>query len=224
MPPPTTSVSTLVASTLSTASLSATLAPADDRHEGPRGSLEDLPQDLHLAGEAQAGGAGQEGGRADDGGVGAVRGAEGLVDVGVEALYQALHEGRVVGLLARVEAQVLGQPDPRAQHLRGARRTGSISQRGSGAPAGPAQMRRRHHLRPLVLQPAQGRQGRRDAEVVGHGGLAPHADVQGDVEVDPHQHPLARRGRAGPRAAEYRERVHRAQPPTTVTRSTRRFE
>ena len=85
-------------------------------------------------------------------------------------------------------------------------------------------MRRGHHLGPCVLQPAQRRQGRRDAEVVGHGGLAPHADVQGDVEVDPHQHPLAFEVGKVPEQRDAAQRVHAAQRPTTATRSTRRFE
>ena len=69
MPPPTTSVSTLVARALSTSSLSATLAPPTTATNG-RAGAPGSPQHLDLAGQAQAGGARQELRRPDDGGVG----------------------------------------------------------------------------------------------------------------------------------------------------------
>ena len=50
-----------------------------------------------------------------------MRGPEGVVDVGVEPLDQPGHERRVVGLLARVEAQVLEQLDPGASSASRAR-------------------------------------------------------------------------------------------------------
>ena len=165
------------------------LGPAHDGHERPRRVLEDPAQHLDLPGEAQPGRARQELRRPDDGGVGAVGGAEGLVDVGVEALDEPLHEGGVVRLLARVEAQVLHEPDARAQHLQPLPHRVHLPARVGGA-GRPAEVRARHHVGTLVEQPAQRRQGGGDPEVVGHRGLAPHADVQRDVEVDPHQHAL----------------------------------
>ena len=166
------------------------LGPAHDRHERTRRVLEDPAQHLDLPGEAQPGRARQEPRWSDDGRVGAVGCAEGLVHVGVEPLDEPLHERGIVRLLPRVEAQVLHEPDARAQHLQplphrvhlpaGVRGTGRTTE-----------VRARHHVGALVEQAAQRGQGGGDPEVVGHRGLAPHADVQRDVEVDPDQHALA---------------------------------
>ncbi len=111
------------------------LGAADDRHEGTCWPIEDLPQDLHLAGETQPGRAGQEGRRADDGRMGAVRRAEGLVDVGVVARNEALHEGRIVGLLPGSKRRFSVSPTPGDNTARRLR-TGSISQRGPASRRG----------------------------------------------------------------------------------------
>ena len=58
----------------------------------------------------------------DGRGVGAVRGPEGVVDVGVGRRREGRRERGVVGLLAGVEAQVLEQHDPAAAGLRQRRR------------------------------------------------------------------------------------------------------
>ena len=69
--------------------------------------------------------------RPDDRGVGAMRGAERVVDVGVDAVDELRHERRVVALLARIEAQVLEQLDARRQlgEARAHRRPSSTSGR-----------------------------------------------------------------------------------------------
>ena len=123
-----------------------------------------------------------------------MRRAEGLVDVGVVPLDQSLYERRVVRLLARVEAQVLGQRDARAQRTQPLAHRVHLPARVRRARRA-AEVRRRRDLGALVEKAAQRRQRGVDAEVVGHGGLAPHADVERDVEVDPHEHPPALQGR-----------------------------
>ena len=114
------------------------LGSAHHGHEGTGRLLQQAAQHLDLLGEAQAGRAGQELGRADDGGVAAVGHPEGLVDVGIEALDEGCHEGGVVGLLARVEAQVVGQLHAGAQRRPGARAPGPSPSAGPARrPAGP---------------------------------------------------------------------------------------
>ena len=121
-----------------------------------------------------------------------MRRAERLVHVGVVAPYQALHEGGVVRLLARVEAQVVGEGDARAQRLEpfahGVHLPPLVV-----LPRRPAQVRRGRHLGPPLEQPQQRREPGGDAEVVGHGGPAGHADVERDVEVDVAPGPVPRR-------------------------------
>ncbi len=169
--------------------------------------LQDAPEDLDLLGEAQPRRARQELRRSHDGGVGAVGRAEGFVHVGVEAVDQPLHEGGVVRLLARVEAQVLGQPDPRGQCLEPLTHGVHLPAR-VGRPGGPSEVRARHHLRTVVLELLERRQRRRDAEVVGHRGLAAHPDVQWDVEVDPDEHALPVDVGEVPEERDAAERVH----------------
>jgi len=166
------------------------LGPPDDGHERPRRAFEDASQHLDLAGHADPGRARQELRWTDDRGVAPVRHTEGLVHVGIETLDEGGHEHRVVALLAGVEPQVLtqldagaecGQPLPHRVHLP----PGVPG--GGGAP----QVRAGHHLGTAVLQPAQRGQRGRDPEVVGHRGPAVDPDVEGHVEVDPHQHASA---------------------------------
>ena len=109
MAPPMTSVSHTSSRALITPELVGHLRAAEDGHERPRRVVADAQQDLDLLGQQPAGGGGQRGRRADDGGVGPVRGAEGVVHVAVEAGGQTGHERRVVALFTGVEAQVLGQ-------------------------------------------------------------------------------------------------------------------
>ena len=74
--------------------------------------------------------------RPDDRGVGAVRRAEGVVDVAVDALDEPIDERGVVALLAGVEAQVLEQLDAGRELGEPRRAPASIEYCGSGAPFG----------------------------------------------------------------------------------------
>ena len=111
MPPPTTRVSTLSSRASMTPSLSLTLAPPRTATNGRAGSSSRPPRTSTSLARRRPAALGRRGRRADDRGVGPVGGAEGVVDVEVEALDQAVDEGGVVGLLARVEAEVLQQLD-----------------------------------------------------------------------------------------------------------------
>ena len=131
------------------------LGPADHRHERPgRAARGSRPAPRPPGRSAAPPRSGRNWGGPTMEAWRAVGGAEGLVHVGVEAVDQPLHEGGVVRLLARVEAQVLGQARRRGTATRSRSRTGSISQRGSGAPAGRPRCEHGHHLGPLVLEPA----------------------------------------------------------------------
>ena len=87
------------------------LGAANDRHEGRLGIVEQARQgiDLPLHQEAEAGR--QEMGDTLGRGVGAVRGAERIVDVEIGEVGQFLGQGGIVVLLPRVEPEVLQQQD-----------------------------------------------------------------------------------------------------------------
>ena len=150
-------------------------------------------------------------------------GTKRIVYVEVLVFYQLGDEGRVVGLFARVEAEVLQQLDPLG--------TGALvlqqlvqppADRGDGVlrvrlALGPAQVAAHGELfGSLVEQPREGFDGQPDAQVVGDD-LAGH----GHVEVAPDQHPLALTAGAGPRVVGAACAQAR---PTIWARSTRRFE
>ena len=178
---------------------------------------------LDLPGEAQSRRTGQELGWPHDGGILAVRRPEGLVDVGIEPVDQARHEGGIVRLLARIEAQVLGQGDAGAQDVE------AIPDRVHlpawvGRARWTPKMRGRHHLCALVEQVLEGGNGGRDAEIVGHGGPSPDADVQGHVEVHPDQHALPVDIGEILEERESAQGVHDDQRATRTLKSTSRFE
>ncbi len=131
---------------------------------------------------------GRRGGWAHDRGVGPVRGAEGVVDIGVEAVDETVHEGGVVALLPRVEAEVLEQRHPGRQHGQ-AVPDGSHVETGVDRALGPPEVRARRDRRTPLREPRQGREGGPDAEVVGHHHAAAGVLGQGHVEVDAHQDP-----------------------------------
>ena len=135
------------------------LDAAGDHDERPLGRVQQAAERLELAPQQQPGSGRQQVRDALGRGVRAVRGAEGVVDVDVGELREGGREGRVVGRLAGVEAQVLEQQhvavaqfghgvlgDPPMQSpdhatrapSRSARRsrTGSSDAAGSGAPFG----------------------------------------------------------------------------------------
>ena len=103
-----------------TPTLSETLAPPRTTTSGRCGRLDDRGQLGHLALQQQAGVAGQVVGDALGAGVGAVGGAEGVVDVEVGERGERVGQLRVVLGLPRLEAGVLEQ-----QHVAGAERAGS---------------------------------------------------------------------------------------------------
>ena len=149
--------------------------------------------------------------------------AEGLVHIGVEALDQRGDEVGVVGLLPGVEAQVLAELDAGTQ---GGQALAHRVHLPAGVAGGgrPAQMRAGHHLGALVQQPAQRRQRGGDAEVVGHRGPAVDADVERDVEVDPHQHASPFEVGEVLKERQAVQWVHRISSPTSRVRSTSRLE
>ena len=105
--------------------------------------------------------------RPDDRRVGAVGGAERVVDVGVDPVDELGDERRIVALLARVEAQVLQQLDARAPARPAAPEPAPSSTSGSGAPFGRPRWLAQTTVAPLRLQPFDRRQRGADAEVVG---------------------------------------------------------
>src|SRR4029453_13459975 len=99
MPPPISSWSATPSNASMTLSLSLTLEPPRMATNGRRGSVRrpSSPSTPRASGPRGAG-RGEELGRPHDGGVRPVRGAEGVVDVRVEAGDQPGHEGGIVGL------------------------------------------------------------------------------------------------------------------------------
>ena len=91
------------------------LGAAEDDDQRPLGRLDHLGQLGHLALQQQARVGGQVVGDPGGAGVGAVGGAEGVVDVDVAELGEAFGQVRVVLRLPRLEAEVLEQ-----QHVAGA--------------------------------------------------------------------------------------------------------
>ena len=160
----------------------------------------------------------------DDGGVAAVRHPEGLVHVGVEALDQRGHEGRVVALLARRRSAGCPSAPRRGTAPPAARAPDPSPSAGRGCrPVGP---RCEQATTSAPWSSSQRRVGSaaRDAEVVGHGGPPVDPDVERHVEVHPHQDtpPFE----VGQVLEEWQPVPRRspAQPPTSTVRSTRRFE
>ena len=183
--PPMASASTVSRRASMTPSLSLTLAPPSTATNGRLGSLRMPEEHLDLAGEQATHRRRDVAGRTDDRGVGAVRRTEGVVDVAVDALDEAAHEGVVVALLARVEAQVLEQLDAGGElGQAGAYRVHGVLR--VGRALGPAEVAGRDDAGAALLQPLQRRQGGADAEVVGD-----LAAGERHVEVGADEDPLA---------------------------------
>jgi hypothetical protein len=146
-----------------------------------------------------------------------VGGAEGVVDVEVHALAQLVDEGRVVGLLACVEPQVLQQRDAGSQFRQpGTHRLHGVLR--VGCALGPSQMAARDDLRAPIPEPRDGGHCRPDAQVVVDAAVG-----DGDVEVGAQQDSLA--PRVGQvlelRDPHYEDELAR---PTITAKSTRRLE
>ena len=165
--------------------MSLTFEPPSTTTNGPLGRLAQAEEHVDLLRQQPAGGRRQGPGRADDRRVGAVGGAEGVVDVGVVALDELGHEGGIVALLARIEAEVLEELDAGRQLLQaGPHRRHRVAR--VGLALRPTEVAARRHRGAGLLQPGDGGQGGADAEVVDH-----LATGEGHVEIGPQQHPLA---------------------------------
>ncbi len=162
------------------------LRTADHRHERTVRCAEQLPETVELPFDQEAGGARQAGGRPDDRGMTAVRDAEGVVHVGVVAVDQLLDEGRIVVLLARVEAKVLEQLDLRSQagelFAHRADLPASV-----GCPLRATEVGARGDRPAPIEQVLERRQRSPDPEVVGDLGVTVLGLAERDVEVHPHQ-------------------------------------
>ena len=212
------------------------LDAAGDHDERMLGIVQQSSERLQLAPQQQPGRARQQVRDALGGGVRAVGGAEGVVDVDIGELRERGRELRVVGRLARVEAQVLEQqhvavaqladgllgdrPDAVGRPRHGpAEQVGQVLahglQRGGrvGLALRPAEVRAQDHARAALAQQRDRRQRRADARVV-----RDRAVLQRHVEVDAAEHPPAgdlQRIQAARQRAGHR---------TLVIRSTSRFE
>ncbi len=195
-----------------TLSLSATFAPPRMATKGRTGLVHGVAQKLDLlAHQVAHGGVLDVIGDAGGGAVGAVSGAERVVDIHVGQAGQLLAErGLVFGLLfaetgvlqqhhvAVLHGRdsgmglftghlvVVGKDDGLAQQLGQAHRAGSQAELGLGAVLGLAQVAAEDDLAALRDQLFDGGQGRDDAVVVGDGAV-----FHGDVEVDPDEDALA---------------------------------
>ena len=189
--------------------LSLTLAPPRTTTSGRSGDSTTARQLVHLALEQQAGVAGQAVGDPLGAGVGAVGGAEGVVDVEVGEPGQRVGQLRIVLGLARLEADVLEQQhvaraqpgghrlDLLADHRRrllhlGAEQLGQAladrphRERRVDLALRPAEVGDEDQRGAALAQQLDRRQRRADPRVVGD-----PAAVERHVEVDPDQHPLA---------------------------------
>ncbi len=181
--------------------------------------VEQAAEDLHLARQQATGGGGQAFRRPDDRGMGAVRGAEGVVDVGVLAGDEAVDERLRVRLLARVEAEVVEQLDAGHEFGQAGAHRGEVVA-GVGRALRPAEVGADRDVGAVVEQPLQGRDAGADAEVVRDDPRAVRAVGEGDVQVGPDEDPLAVERE---QVLEHRDTgAHDA--PTIATRSTSRFE
>ena len=193
------------------ADLAAHLGAAHDRRQGTLGLIDGALEVLEFLLHQVAGHAGLEvGGDAFGGGVGPVGGAEGVVHIHIGQLGQFGGEVAFVLFFFGEEAHVFEQQHVAIGHGGhlgfgvGADAAvgfghGHAEQRaeagGHGGEAhglihlalGPAEVGRQDHLGALGGEVVDGGQGRLDAGVVGdRTGV-----IEGHVEVDPHQHPLA---------------------------------
>ncbi len=227
MAPPMSRTSALSASERSTPSLSWTLPPPTTATKGRAGLTSRPPSTSTSSASRMPAALGRRRRGADQRGVRPMGDAEGLVHVGVEAPHQAVDERGVVGLLARIEPQVLEQGDVGGEDAQrpadGLHRAalgpvlGRAPEVGGGRDAGPA-----------PLQPFDRRQGGADPEVVHDVAGTVGVGLDGDVEVGPHEDGRAVEGPQVLQEGHPDERRtdasgHRAAPMIS-TRSTRRLE
>ena len=160
------------------------LRPAEHGDEGPQRLLPHAEQHLDLALEQPAGGRRQRRRRTDDRRVGAVRRAEGVVDVGVEARRSA--SATKAGSLPSSPGsnrRFSSSSTPGASSASRAR-TGVDGVLRVRLPLGPAEVRAGDDRRALLLQPPQRRHRGADAEVVGDAAvLERHVEVAADEDA-----------------------------------------
>ena len=186
------------------------LGAADDGDDRPLGRLQCLAERLQLRlheAPCRTRQALRQGG---GGGVGAMRGREGVVDVKIGECGEGIGEGRIVRLLARVEAQVLQQRHvagrersccglrlladaigdeshrAAAQRLRKRFGEGTERHRRHGLALRPAKVRSDDDLRPTLCEFCERRRHSVDPRGVADCAL-PHRHVQ----VHPHEDALA---------------------------------
>src|SRR5262249_31006745 len=136
-------------------------------------------------------------------------------DVRVLPGYQPRHEGGIIGLLPRVEAEVLHQVDTGCQL--GEAQPHRLDRVASvGLALGPAEMAARRDVGAMLLQPPDGGKRGADPEVVGDPTV-----LDRDVEVGSEQDPLAVQGQ---QVLQDRQPHFLLAEPTSTARSTRRFE
>ena len=199
----------LVQQVVDDADLVGDLGAAQDRDKGTGGILQRLAHDVELLADQEAGDRGQVVGNALGGGVRAVRGAKGVVDIDLRKGGQLLGELRIVLFLFLVEADVLQQNDVARLHrvdallgvladdvlgqddllielLAQALRNGGQGILHVEFALGTAQVRAEDDGRIVVQEVLDGGQRRHDAGVVGD-----LRAVQGDVEVAAHEYALA---------------------------------
>ena len=184
------------------------LGAADDRHERPLDVAQQLAEELHLALHQEAHPlGGDELGDAGRGGVRAVRGAEGVVDVDVGVAGELPRERLVVGLFGRGEAQVLQQRHGAGaqivDHLAGAVAHRLVGQRDVGVeqlrqprghrlervllvdlPLRASEVRRQDDARPFLDRQLDGRQALPDAGVVRHLPFGGERDIEVDTDEE----------------------------------------
>ena len=211
------------------------LRATEDRHVGTVGLAQERRQHLDLALDQSAGDGGaaaraHQVGERIHAGVRAVNSPERVVDVRVGEFGEPAGERGVVGLLARIEPQVLEQDDrgvgeligrglPQRDH-RLAQEFGETLPHGHQARSfvdrslGPAEMRTEHQARPTFTQFGEGGERCPDPRIIGHGTV-----LQGDVEVDAHEHT-----RPGDLAEIVEGAKGHSFEATRAARSTRRLE
>jgi hypothetical protein len=94
-----------------------------------------------------------------------MRRAEGVVDITVLSVDEAVYEGRIARLLARIKAEVVEEIDAGDQLLQHGSHRGHVEPR-VPASFGSTQVGARGHLRSVVDEPGQRRQGGPDAKVI----------------------------------------------------------
>ncbi len=207
--PPITIESTMPSSASTTPSLSEIFAPPSTATNGCSRLVAQAEQDVDLLLQQPPHRRRHELRRTDDRCVGAVRGAERVVDVAVDAVDELWP--RTPGRWPSRPDRTAGSPAARrpAPARRGARAPAPSSTSGSGAPFGRPRWLARDDVRAALGQPLDRRQRGADAEVVGDRAVV----VERDVEVGADQDPLAAQvAESALEILQRRDRAHSCRP------------